>query len=161
MNPDFTSSQLGPSSAENAMSLSLSYPETVIPTELRSEKENEFEGLSMTLILPNTTVLDRIQYRQANSNEINNLFTKEKTKSTILLASVCSHLTIAFFLHAAFLCSLFYGTPPCHLGFPLLCSCMGAPVSATHASGTVNRAPASCLQSRAIEKPTTRLYKSR
>lgn len=34
------------------------------------------------------------------------------------------------FLDAAFLCCLcwFYGTPPCHLGFPLLCSCMGAPV---------------------------------
>lgn len=85
--------------------VSLPYPETVIPTELHSEKENEFEGLSMTLILPNTTVLDRIQYRHTKTKQINNLFTKGKTKSTILVASVCSHLTIAF-LDAAFLSSL-------------------------------------------------------
>lgn len=79
MNPDFTSSQMGPPSAKKC-NVVLPYPETVIPTELHSEKENEFEGLSMTLILPNTIVLDRIQYRQTNTKEINNLFTKEKTK---------------------------------------------------------------------------------
>lgn len=63
---------------KNPRKVCLPYPETVIPTELHSEKENEFEGLSMTLILPNTTLLDRIQYRQTNTKQINNLFTKGK-----------------------------------------------------------------------------------
>lgn len=66
MNPDFTSSQLGPTPAAN---VSLPHPETVIPTELHSEKENEFEGLSMTLILPNTTVLDPIQTDKHKANQ--------------------------------------------------------------------------------------------
>lgn len=108
-------------------SVFLSYPGTVIPTELHSEKENEFEGLSMTLILPNTTVPQRIQYRQTNTNKINSIFAKEETKSTALLASACSRLTIDF-QHATFLCCLFNWTPRCHLGSPLLCTFIGVPV---------------------------------
>lgn len=147
----------GPSSAEKCKVCFL-YPETVIPTELHSEKENEFEGLSMTLILPNTTLLDRIQYTQTNTKQINNLFTKGKTKSTILFG-FC-------------LLSFDNGSPACRLPLfslvilwdpslpswiPITVQLHGCPCSATHASGTTNRAPASCLWSWAIEKPTTRL----
>lgn len=55
--------------ASRKYNVSLPYPETVIPTELHSEKENEFEGLSMTLILPNTTVLDPIQTDKHKANQ--------------------------------------------------------------------------------------------
>ena len=64
---DSTSSLMGPWPAVKSIVPLLPYPETVIPTELHSENENEFEGLSTTLILPNTTIPDRIQYRQANT----------------------------------------------------------------------------------------------
>lgn len=42
------------------------------------------------------------------------------------LLSVCSRLTIAF-LPSSVLSGVFMGAPPYHLGFPLLCSCMGTP----------------------------------
>lgn len=125
--------------------ISLPDPQTVIPTELHSEKENEFEGLSMTLILPNTTVRDRIQHRHTKTKQINNLFAKGKTKSTIRAASVCFHLTIAspdaFFLPS--LSAVLLWDPSLPSWIPI--TVYGALCSATHASGTANRTLASCL----------------
>lgn len=69
MNPELTPSPTGPSSAENAKS-GHPYPETVIPTELHSEKENEFEGLS-DINPPKhyTSEQDRIQTDKHKANQ--------------------------------------------------------------------------------------------
>lgn len=146
MSLDFTSSQMGPWSAEN-VKVFLLYPEAVIPTELHSEKENEFEGLSMTLILPNTTVLGNTDRQTQSKSTI--YLPKEKLNQQSFLASVCSHLTIAFPGCRLPLFSLvILWDPSLPSWIPIIVQLYGCPCSATHASGTVNTTPASCLQSR-------------
>lgn len=112
----------------------------------------------MTLILTNTTVLGRIQYRQTNTksnqqsiyqrkNWINNLF------GFCLLSFDNGFPGCRFPL----LSLLILWDPSLPSWIPIIVQLYGCPCSATHASGTANRAQASCLQSRAIERPTTRL----
>lgn len=55
--------------ARRKCNVSLPHPETVIPRELHSEIEKGFKGLSMTLILANTTVPDPIEMEELKARQ--------------------------------------------------------------------------------------------
>lgn len=157
MNPDFTSSLMGPSLAENAMSLS---PLTWSCNSHRApEWERKWVWGIVHDINPPKHYSSRHDSLQTDKHKFNNIFTKGKTKSAILLTFVCSHLTMAF---PGCLLPLFslviLWDPSLPSWIPITVQLYGCPCSTTHAPGTVNRTPASCLQSRAIESPTTKLY---
>ncbi len=103
----------------------------------------------MTLIPPNTTIPDPAQTEKKHTKQVINLFTKGKPKPTILLTSICSHFCNAFPACSLHLLSLvILWDPSLPSWIPIIAQLYGCPCSATHASGTANTAPASCLQNR-------------
>lgn len=88
------------------------YPRTVIPTELHSGKENEFEGLAVTLILPKHHSPRQDTERETQSKSTIYLQTENINLKSSLDFAWC-HLTPTFlFLFPPFPLVIFMGLLP-------------------------------------------------